>query len=54
MFSIASRQHTKIRAAEAAHRQKVWDTLVEIWPGFAEYQIKTERRIPLVRLQRIS
>ena len=44
----------KDQGTEAAHRQKVWDTLVEIWPGFAEYQIKTERRIPLVRLQRIS
>ena len=36
------------------HRQKVWDSLVAIWPGFAEYQIKTARRIPLVRLKRIS
>ena len=44
----------KDQGAEAVHRQKVWETMVEIWPGFGEYQIKTERRIPLVRLQRIS
>ncbi len=36
------------------HRQKVWDSLVAIWPGFAEYQTKTPRRIPLVRLKRAS
>ena len=36
------------------HRQKVWDSLVAIWPGFAEYQTKTARRIPLVRLKRFS
>ncbi len=36
------------------HRQKVWDSLVAIWPGFAEYQIKTPRRIPLVRLKKVS
>jgi deazaflavin-dependent oxidoreductase (nitroreductase family) len=36
------------------HRQKVWDSLVAIWPGFADYQTKTSRRIPLVRLKRFS
>jgi deazaflavin-dependent oxidoreductase (nitroreductase family) len=40
--------------AAGEHRQKVWDSLVAIWPGFAEYQTKTARRIPLVRLKRIS
>jgi hypothetical protein len=28
--------------------------MVGIWPDFANYQVKTERRIPLVRLTRIS
>ena len=40
--------------AAGEHRQKVWDSLVAIWPGFAEYQTKTARRIPLVRLKRVS
>ncbi len=35
-------------------RQKAWGSLVAIWPGFAEYQTKTARRIPLVRLKRVS
>ena len=36
------------------HRQTIWDSLVDIWPGFAEYQTKTSRRIPLVRLAKIN
>ncbi len=36
------------------HRQKIWDSLVAIWPDFANYQVKTDRRIPLVRLARES
>ena len=36
------------------YRHKDWDSLVAIWPGFAEYQTKTARRIPLVRLKRVS
>lgn len=40
--------------ADFKHRQKVWDSLVTIWPGFAEYQEKTARRIPLVRLRKVS
>ena len=34
------------------HRQKIWDVMVAIWPDFANYQTKTDRRIPLVKLTR--
>jgi len=40
--------------AEDADRETAWKTMVGIWPDFANYQLKTERRIPLVRLTRIS
>ena len=40
--------------AEDADRETAWSTMVGIWPDFANYQVKTERRIPLVRLTRIS
>ncbi len=40
--------------AAGEHRQKVWGSLVAIWPGFGEYQTKTSRRIPLVRLKKVS
>jgi deazaflavin-dependent oxidoreductase (nitroreductase family) len=39
---------------EGSEREQAWAEMVAIWPGFAEYQQKTERRIPLVRLQRTS
>lgn len=40
--------------AEGVDRENAWSTMVGIWPDFANYQIKTERRIPVVRLIRIS
>jgi deazaflavin-dependent oxidoreductase (nitroreductase family) len=33
-------------------RQPMWDALAEIWPPYVEYQAKTDRRIPVVLLQR--
>lgn len=39
---------------EGADRETAWNTMVGIWPDFANYQLKTERKIPLVRLSRIS
>ena len=33
-----------------ATREKVWQSMVAIWPGFAEYKEKTTRQIPLVRI----
>ncbi len=39
---------------EGADRETAWNTMVGIWPDFANYQSKTERKIPLVRLSRIS
>ena len=33
-----------------ANREKVWLSMVAIWPGFAEYKEKTTRQIPLVRI----
>jgi hypothetical protein len=40
--------------AEGIDRETAWAEMVGIWPGFAEYQEKTDRRIPLVQLQQIS
>ncbi len=39
---------------EGADRETAWNTMVGIWPDFSNYQLKTERKIPLVRLSRIS
>ena len=33
-------------------KARVWPHLLEVWPPYAEYQAKTERDIPVVRLRR--
>ena len=38
---------------EGDEREAGWKVMATIWPAFDEYQTKTERRIPLVRLTRI-
>ena len=45
---------TATTMAEGIDRETAWAEMVRIWPGFADYQEKTDRRIPLVQLQRIS
>jgi deazaflavin-dependent oxidoreductase (nitroreductase family) len=34
-------------------KARVWPTMVEVYPPYAEYQEKTERDIPVVRLRRV-
>ncbi|MER5437425.1 nitroreductase family deazaflavin-dependent oxidoreductase [Streptomyces sp. NPDC002790] len=36
----------------AQDKARVWDSLVELFPPYAEYQKKTSRDIPVVRLRR--
>jgi hypothetical protein len=35
--------------AEGEDRDRLWAQMVETFPPYAEYQAKTERRIPVVR-----
>jgi deazaflavin-dependent oxidoreductase (nitroreductase family) len=37
---------------EGADRARIWDMMAEIWPPYIEYQEKTDRLIPVVRLRR--
>ena len=37
---------------EGEERDRLWDQMVSIFPPYAEYQAKTERRIPVVRVRR--
>lgn len=36
---------------EGDHRAEVWDQMAQIWPDYEKYQAKTDRTIPLVRLE---
>jgi deazaflavin-dependent oxidoreductase (nitroreductase family) len=40
--------------AEGAERERLFNAQAALMPGFAEYQQKTTRRIPVVVLERIS
>ena len=38
--------------AEGDDRDRLWMQMVAVYPPYAEYQAKTERRIPIVRVRR--
>ena len=40
------------RVAGAEERERLWPMVVEMWGGYARYQAKTAREIPLVILER--
>ena len=40
------------RVLDEAEREPVWETQKERFPGFAEYEAKTDRVIPVVLLER--
>jgi deazaflavin-dependent oxidoreductase (nitroreductase family) len=42
----------RARDLPAAERDPVWETQKERYPGFAEYEAKTSRTIPVVLLER--
>lgn len=37
---------------EGDDRARIWQVMAEIWPPYNEYQAKTDREIPVVRLKR--
>lgn len=36
-----------VRIAEGAERAEWWERAVEVWPAYADYQTKTDRKIPV-------
>lgn len=41
----------KAKVVEGDERSQLWDKVVNDAPWYAEYQSKTERQIPLIRLE---
>jgi deazaflavin-dependent oxidoreductase (nitroreductase family) len=39
-------------SAEGEERDRLWSLMAEVWPGYDDYQAKTERQIPIVVLTR--
>jgi deazaflavin-dependent oxidoreductase (nitroreductase family) len=40
------------RTADGAERARLWDEAVKAWPQYADYQTLTDRKIPVVVLER--
>ena len=40
------------RTANAAERPKLWSLMTQMWPAYNDYQLKTDREIPVVILER--
>jgi deazaflavin-dependent oxidoreductase (nitroreductase family) len=49
----ADRFRARARTAEGEERERLWRQMNEIWPHYDEYQTRTERRIPVVVLERL-
>jgi deazaflavin-dependent oxidoreductase (nitroreductase family) len=42
------------RAADGQERHRLWEHQKREWPGFADYESKTERQIPVVILEPVG
>jgi deazaflavin-dependent oxidoreductase (nitroreductase family) len=49
---LADRFAARARTATAAEKPELWATMVQRWPAYADYQLKTAREIPVVILSR--
>ena len=43
-----ARMHARARTASGEERARLWAKSLEFWPPYADYQLKTEREIPVV------
>lgn len=43
----------RARTASPDERPRLWESMVEIWPDYNQYQQRTRREIPVVILERI-
>lgn len=47
----AERFAVHARAAAAEDRTRLWELMVSVYPAYVEYQERTEREIPILRLE---
>jgi deazaflavin-dependent oxidoreductase (nitroreductase family) len=48
----ADRIPVRAREAEGEERERLWKRMTEVWPAYDDYQKRTDRRIPVVVLER--
>ena len=47
------KQRVEAETLTGEARARAWERMVTVWPGYAGYQEKTDRLIPVVRLQAV-
>ena len=49
-------QHLTVRARtiEGAERERLWTMMLDVWPPYADYKLKTDRQIPVVVLDPVG
>lgn len=50
---LADRFRARARPATADEKPRLWQSAVDRWPAYADYQRKTAREIPVVVLERL-
>jgi deazaflavin-dependent oxidoreductase (nitroreductase family) len=45
-----AKMKARARTATGEERARLWEKALEFWPPYADYQLKTEREIPVVVL----
>jgi deazaflavin-dependent oxidoreductase (nitroreductase family) len=45
------KRHVRAREAEGEERDRLWARMVDVYRGYAQYQARTERRIPVIVLE---
>ncbi len=52
---IGASTHSLVaRVADGEERERLWDAHKRAWPGFADYEVKTSRQIPVVILEPVG
>ena len=44
----------RARTVEGPERDRLWSLMTSVWPSYDTYQTRTERRIPLVVIERVT
>ena len=52
-FEGADTIDVRARVAEGDERERIWEKQKQLMPGFAEYEAKTTRQIPVLVLERV-
>jgi proline iminopeptidase len=50
---LGDRFRARARTADDEERARLWTVMTAIWPAYDEYETRTERKIPVVVLERL-